>query len=167
MQMTDVPYFIKRVAIHGPSFDYLADIAIRQLEPFNGQAEVVCGPISTGGCGDVFRNLLAFNHAIEVLQAHGRPMWSQIPFEAGLAELEFAWKKANPTEPYCTPILTDFYFKFLTPRYIKRAWFLGGVYGWETSTGAKMEWTRLQEQGIDCRIYEESWHRTCVLPADV
>ena len=167
MEKADVPHFIQRVAIRGPTFQNLADIARTQLQAFGGKAEIVCGPISTGGYGNVVANLLMFNHAIEVLQAHGRRVWSQVPFEAGLAELHNKWMEEHPTATYCYPIMTDFYWPILTPDLVCRAWFIDGERGWETSTGAKMEWQRLGELGIDRRLFKEEWHRTFVPPGDL
>ncbi|MBP9668662.1 MAG: hypothetical protein KBE09_00025 [Candidatus Pacebacteria bacterium] len=167
MDIADVPHFIQKVAIRGPTFRDLAEIAKGQLREWGGHAEIVCGPISTGGYGRPIANLLVFNHAIEVLKAHGRPVWSQVPFEAGLAELHHEWMKCNPHATYCLPIMTEFYWPILTPELVSRAWFIDGEYGWETSTGAKMEWQRLGELGIDRRLFKDEWHRMCVLPTDL
>lgn len=165
MQKTDVPFFIQKIAVRGASFQGLAEIALAQLQAFKGKAEIVCGPISTGGYGSALVNLFVFNHAIEVLQGHGRPMWSQVPFEAGLADLEHQWSLENPHETYCMPIMTEFYWKLIKPKLVRRAWFIGGSRGWETSTGAKMEWERMGSLGIDRRVFPEVWHRSCALPA--
>lgn len=167
MDKAEVPYFIQRVAIRGPTFNDLAQIARTQLQAFNGNAEIVCGPISTGGYGKPIANLLVFHHAIEVLEAHGRPIWSQVPFEAGLAELHSEWMQKHPAETYCLPIMTEFYWPIMTKDLIRRAWFLDGEHGYKTSKGAQMEWERLGELGIDRRLFREEWHRACVLPTDL
>lgn len=161
--MSKIPYFIRREGVNGASFKDLAHMARRELEALRGGAEIVCGPISTGGYGNAVVNLLVFNHAIEVLKGHGRPMWSQMPYEAGIALLHDEWCKRHPGE-YCIPIMTDFYWPIMTPELIRRAWFLDGERGWKSSTGATMEWERLGELGIERRCFKEEWHCRCRLP---
>lgn len=169
MEATHVPHFIKKNGIDGESFAHMAEIALKQLKAFEGRAEIVCGPISTGGFGRVFTNLLVFNHAIEVLTDARRPIWSQVPFEKGLARLEGIWKRENPGAGYCQPILDDFYGVLFdrSPKLLGRAWFLNGEFGWKTSKGATWERQRLQKIGVDVRDFEEAWHMHCVLPKDL
>lgn len=161
--MDQVPLFVRRRAKTAATFSALAQVALTELEAFGGKAEIVCGPISTGGHGTVLANLLVFNHAIEVLVESGRPVWSQVPYEAGLAALHVAWEKEHPGE-YCMPIMTEFYWPLLQPHLVRRAWFLGGERGWKTSTGAQMEWDRLGKLGIERCIFREEWHYRCRLP---
>ncbi len=158
MRKADVPFFIECVARRGPTFTDLAQLALSELESMGGCAEIVCGPISTGGFGNSVANLLIFNHAIEVLKAAARPMWSQIPYEAGLADLEYGWRQKYPNESYCHPILTEFYDPVFSSGHIARAWFLEGARGWRTSNGASWEHKRIEELGITQGYFLEAWH---------
>lgn len=161
---TAVPHFIRQTGKVAESFSMLAERALTELKVHVGKAEIVCGPISTGGWGDATVNLLVFNDAIEVLKHAGRPMWSQIPYEAGLAKLEHRWKIETNDDGYCHPILTEFYQPLFdaSPRLIRRAWFIDGERGWETSVGAKWEHEKMLARGIDIEYFKHSWH--CHVP---
>ena len=156
--MKNVPVFIQKMAQTASSFSGLAQVALEQLQTFPDKAEIVCGPISTGGLGKSYVNLLIFNHVIEVLQSAGRPIWSQMPFEAGLAELEHEWKAQHPHEAYCKPILDEFYLPIFESGYIRTAWFIDGEHGWTTSQGAQWEMAQCKRLSIPQRFFAEVWH---------
>lgn len=142
------------MAKRAPTFRELAQIALHDLEALGNDAEVVCGPISTGGVGNPVFNLLIFSHAIEVLTDAGRPIFNQLPYEAGLADLHVVWMRDNPSAEYCEPILTEFYLPLLESNRIRRAWFLPG---WETSKGATWEHGECRARGIDIRYLDDRW----------
>jgi hypothetical protein len=125
---------------------------------------MVIGPITTGGSGNCVVNLLIFNHVIEVLQLAGRPIWSQMPYEAGLADLEHNWRLENPGGGYCDLILTDFYARFLNPTYFKRVW---ALWNWRSSTGARWEHARMKSLGIEIRYFKKEWLTNFELPKDL
>lgn len=158
MQKASVPHFIKKVAKTAPSFKSLSEMALEELRALDGSAHMVCGPISTGGYGNAVVNLLVFNHAIEVLRARGCPVWSQMPYEAGIAELEQQWRKENPNAAYCESLLTEFYLPLVLSNLIAKAWFLDGKHGWETSRGASWEFEQFRKQGTDIALFPEEWH---------
>lgn len=122
-------------------------IAVRRL------SEIVCGPITTGGFGEAGMNVLLFNHAIELLELEGRPMFNQISYEFRLAQLDTAWKKEGNGD-YCHPILTDFYEPIFRSRRLHRAWFLPG---WETSVGATWEHEILSELRCSIMYLRKDW----------
>jgi hypothetical protein len=157
---SDVPAFIRFNGRIAESFEGLVSIAKRELATYGGKAEVVCGPITSGGWGDTVVNLLVFEHAIRVLERFGRPVWSQMPFEAGLAELEARWRKDTGETGYCHPILTEFYQPLFdaTPRLFSRAWFIDGERGWRTSRGAQWEHQKMLERGIAISYFPHEWH---------
>lgn len=154
MEKAAVPLFIERMAKRAPTFKDLAAIALDDLRTFHGKAEIVCGPISTGGYGNAVINLLAFNYAIEMLAHAGRPIWSQMPYEAGVADLEHAWKLEHREGAYCTPILEDFYRPLFDSKLIVRAWFLPQ---WNSSKGATWEHAYLMELDVDIRYLPTDW----------
>src|SRR5690349_24796295 len=108
-----IPIFVRRMAekhgLAGEDMTYgdLVSHAKEQIRSMPTPAEIVCGPITTGGFGHPGYNVLLFNHAIELLLVEGRPMFNQIPYEFQLARLESEWKKENG-DGYCHPILTEF-----------------------------------------------------------
>ncbi len=124
-----------------------------QIRGMQGKAEIVCGPITTGGFGHPGYNTLLFNHAIELLLIEGRPMFNQIPYEFQLARLESEWKGVNGNG-YCHPILTEFYQPLFESRLFARAWFLPG---WERSTGASSEHEYLTRMGCAINYLAHDW----------
>lgn len=170
MKKADVPLFVQKMAKRAPTFADLAEIASAEVRAFNGKAEMVCGPITTGGAGNTVSNLLHFNYAIELLQHAGRPVWSQMPYEAGLSDLEHTWRLENPSAGYCDLILTEFYAVFLNAENFKRAWFLPDTKyfpGWKSSKGAIWEWNRFNGLGIETRELPEDWLLGLNLPKDL
>ncbi len=153
MQKAHVPFYVEQVAVRCASFEAMAAKARVELRE-SGLSEIVCGPMSTGGYGNTALNMLVFNYAIGALQYVGRPVWSQLPYEAGLADLELEWKKSNPRAQYCDPILTDFYDPIFKTKLIKRAWFIDT---WATSTGATWEYKRMTDLGLDVRVLPKGW----------
>lgn len=160
MEKAAVPLFIEKMAKRAPTFRGLTEMALKDLRALHGRAEIVCGPITTGGYNNVVVNLLVFNYAIEVLQDYGRPMFNQMPYEAGLADLEHEWKLKNQTETYCHPILTEFYEPLFYSRLIKGAWFLPG---WEKSKGSTWEHERLTRYHIPTGYLPAGWMQRLIL----
>ena len=163
MNKAHVPYYVEQMAVRAPTFEALTAKAIANLRE-SGWSEMVCGPISTGGLGSIALNLLVFNYAIGALQFVGRPMWSQLPYEAGLADLEFEWKQKNLGEQYCHPILTEFYEPVFATGLIRRAWFIDT---WETSVGARWEYEQMQRRGLDVSILPSRWLEDYTLLKDL
>ncbi len=154
-----IPIFVRRMAEkHGlaawnMTYEHLVRHAKEQLEDMRGGAEIVCGPITTGGFGHPGYNVLLFNHAIELLSIEGRPMFNQIPYEFQLARLESEWKKENEDD-YCHPILTEFYQPLFETGLFTRAWFLPG---WQRSVGATWEHEFLTGIGCTIRYLPDDW----------
>jgi len=160
-----VPLFLRKIAIPAKSFEDAVSHAIRQLEDLGGRAEVVTGPITTGGFGNPTLNVVYFNEAIRLLTELQRPMFSQMPFEACLAELEEEWFRKHTLRPgEIHPILQQFYEPIFRRRLIRRAWFLPS---WKTSQGATWEHQMLLEFDCDIRYLPENWICAFELPLDL
>ncbi len=159
MQEKVTPIFVRRMAEkHGlanenMTYEDLVRHAKQQISDMDKGAEIVCGPITTGGFGHPGYNTLLFNHAIELLLVEGRPIFNQIPYEFQLARLESEWKGVNGNG-YCHPILTEFYQPLFESNLFTRAWFLPG---WERSTGATWEHTLLSSMGCAIHHLPEDW----------
>lgn len=63
---TEAEQFIRQCAT-ADSFAELLPIALKELQKFPHGAEMVCGPISTGGRGNPQANLAVFNATIRRL----------------------------------------------------------------------------------------------------
>lgn len=159
MQTRVVPIFVRRMAeIHGlagadMTYADLVCHAKEHIARLSGKAEMVCGPITTGGFKHPGYNVLLFNHAIDLLRIEGRPMFNQIPYEFQLARLGSEWRGENG-DRYCRPILTEFYQPLFETRLFARAWFLPG---WESSTGASWEHELLTNMGCAIQYLPEDW----------
>ncbi|MBU6232095.1 MAG: hypothetical protein KGI45_03095 [Patescibacteria group bacterium] len=112
--------------------------------------EMVSGPITTGGLGNIRENVRVLRTTIEHLVLKlNIPVWSQVPFERCMIEFGRAWRIANPRAAYCMPILDSFYLPILRSGRIFRLRF---IHGWESSFGARWEHDRCIEFGIE-RMY--------------
>lgn len=114
----------------------------------------VCGPMSSGGFGDLDVNMRVFGAAIDILDqaAHGGQdnpeivVFDQIPCQGAIVAIS----GFTPGSPYDGRILTDFYGPLFRAGYVKRAIFLPN---WQSSRGAKWERGVLAEIGIEIAEY--------------
>lgn len=116
-------------------------IANRILERMPKNLSQVCGPISTGGKGNVRDNLLEFNKKIIELQEKGLNVFDQMPFEDPMHRMMTNFSK----EEYMENILTDFYLPLFESGRISELYFLPD---WESSHGANWEHKQAKRLGI-------------------
>ncbi|QSH39299.1 hypothetical protein JXR01_03275 [Candidatus Kaiserbacteria bacterium] len=138
------------------SFGELVVIAIAELEKFENGAEVVCGPISTGGKGSLEANFKVFSETITKLQKDGCPIFSQVPYEERIFFFRNRWLESDPTNKgkYYMPILEEFYHPLLQTGLIKKGWFIPG---WDSSFGARWEREQLTEGNAEIEDLTEAW----------
>lgn len=138
------------------SFQELVSIALAELNKFPDGAEIVCGPISTGGRGNVDLNLRIFAASIIALQQQGRPMFSQIPYEGKIFHFRNRWYGEDPANAgrYYMPILNEFYLPIFATGRIKKAWFIPG---WESSFGSRWEREQLSRHGAEINDLADQW----------
>lgn len=101
----------------------------------------VCGPIGTGGLGNVEDNLRAFDETIRSLQDKGFNVFDQMPFEWPMQVIKFNLPKGV----YPDSIMTDFYIPIFESGYVSEFYFMPN---WETSKGAKWEHNEAERLGI-------------------
>lgn len=136
------------------TFAELSLIAVAELRKFKDGAEILCGPITTGGRGNVEENLQVFATTIHTLQQQGRSIFNQMPYEERIFYLTRCWKEQNPSvaAEYHTPILDGFYAPLFKTGIIRRGLFLPG---WKSSRGARWERQQFFELGIEVQdLYE-------------
>jgi len=138
---------LRQECAEAQNFEELADIAVREMHKFEA-AEVVCGPVSTGGLGTLEKNLQAFIAVIHMLQKEGRPIFSQEPYEERIAELRVQWRAEDPAraEAYCMPILDILYTRIFDAGRVRKGWFIPG---WESSFGARWEHAKFKKLGVE------------------
>lgn len=95
------------------TFDQLADIALSSLVRVrNDHLEIIqiCGPMSTGGCGNFQKNMERFNRSIEVAVSRGVMVFNQILFQEVMIRI-CNWKEGDP---YPMDLLEVFYARVLS-----------------------------------------------------
>ncbi len=138
------------------SFAELTPLAIAELHKFSDGAEVICGPISTGGRGNAEANFAIFSGAINALQQQGRPIFSQIPYEERIFFFRKRWQDSDPSHAgqYYRPILLEFYGPLIRSGRIRKGWFIPG---WERSVGAQWERRELIEMKAEICYLTDEW----------
>lgn len=113
------------------TFEDLLQVAMDVLRRFPGKAAMVCGPITTGGYGDINKNLLLFKETIKRLQNDGVLIFSQMPFEKKMQEIkEIDHCKGG------LHLLESFYQPIFESEFVDTLIFLPN---WKSSLGARWE----------------------------
>ncbi len=138
------------------SFTELVPIALTELSKFVTGAEMVCGPITTGGRGSIEANIEVFNATIAALQSEDKPIFNQVPYEEQILRLRMLWETVSPENvgKYCMPLLEDFYLPLFKSGHFRHGWFIPG---WQSSYGATWERRQLSELGIVVTDLTEEW----------
>lgn len=122
-------------------FKELYIIADKILKRMPKPVVQVCGPIGTGGLGNVEDNLKAFDDTIRSLQEKGLNVFDQMPFEWPMQVIKFNLPKGV----YPESIMTDFYIPIFQSGQVSEFYFMKN---WQTSTGAKWEHKEAERLGI-------------------
>jgi hypothetical protein len=136
------------------SFEGAADLAVSILSRMNETGREIiqlCGPMSTGGLGNLAANMARFSFAIERAIENGLLVFNQIPFQQVIIRL-CNFKDGQPH--YNWEILEIFYRRVFESGHVHRALFLPG---WESSTGAKWERDLVSRLGITAEDYPSEW----------
>lgn len=135
------------------SFQEAADVAVAvlaRMKTTDRPIVQICGPMSTGGRGNLQENLALFQKAIEVATEKGLLVFNQIPFQEVIDRIDTVSK----TGEYCHDILEVFYRRVFESGYIDKALFLPG---WEGSFGATWERNLVVKLGISIEDYPPEW----------
>lgn len=122
------------------TFEDLLRIAINVLQRFPSTAAMVCGPITTGGYGNIDKNLSLFKETIKRLQNEDFLIFSQMPFERKMQEIK--------ETSYCKGglhLLESFYLPIFESEFVDTLIFLPN---WESSLGAKWEHEQAVRLGL-------------------
>lgn len=133
---------------------YLAAVAnsvLFRMEKEKGPRIVqICGPMSTGGLGNLKANILRFKRAIFVAEHHGLIVFDQTNLKDAVERIT-GYKDSGE---YCVDILETLYRKIFETGFISGALFLPG---WQSSVGASWERQLLIELGIPVEEYPAEW----------
>lgn len=141
------------------SFSELADFAV-ELCRKNGHTQIVCGPITSGGLGNIRDNFEAFAASVWKMSDYlntaympTQPLLNQLDFEPELWALLKRWRKDNPSSEG-NPILEEFYEVIFSQVEFTLAHFLPGS---DTSFGAQWERARFLRQQRLVRDIHPGW----------
>lgn len=132
------PDWVRSKAIKAPTLKALTERALADLVAMGGDVALVCGPISSGGLGDVDRNLDVFNATIASLRRSDPAVFDTLPFEAGILDLRNAWEAdpAHAGQSFATALMTEFYRPICEHSALTHAYFIPG---WEASFGSTLQ----------------------------
>jgi hypothetical protein len=136
------------------TFEELASIAIDMLNEIYTSEDIIvqiCGPISTGGSGDIRKNINRFKKSIEIARKKGLKVFDQTPFEESVARLSSKYKKVDG---YCIDILEIFYRRIFESKLVGKVLFLPD---WQSSRGARWEREITTKLGLIIEDYPIEW----------
>lgn len=132
------PEWIRSKAVKAPNLPAMTERAVADLVAMGGDVALVCGPISTGGLGDIGSNLEVFNATIASLRRSDPAVFDTLPYEAGIVDLRNAWEAdpAHAGRKFSTELMADFYRPLCEHKALTHAYFIPG---WEGSFGATLQ----------------------------
>lgn len=161
---TKAPDWIKSKAVNADSLAALATIALDELARIGDNCALVCGPVSSGGVGNVEDNLGVFNATIASLRRTDPMVFDTLPFEAGIIGLRntFEENPANKGKSFLMPLMSEFYRPLCAHPGLTHAYFIPG---WEASFGSTLQ--RGMLIALNRRIIDlpADWSRTFRLAA--
>lgn len=137
------------------TFEEITQVALTILSRMSGCGQPIvqiCGPISTGGLGDLRKNLERFDKAVKKASERGLIVFNQLPFQTAIERID----PYTGTDGYCMEILEVFYHGVFHSGLINKTLFLPG---WEGSIGATWERAIVSKLGIEIEEYPEEWLR--------
>ena len=116
------------------TYEELLHVATDILKSIPQPISSVCCPISTGGAGDINKNLKIFDKTTNKLSNQNNSIFDQMPFEKILQKLK---DKFGDSEEEKNKIMLDkFYLPIYKSGLITKMYF---IHGWESSHGARWE----------------------------
>lgn len=123
------------------NFPDLTVIALRVLDRMPKPIAQVCGPISTGGVGNIEGNLVVFDATIDYLITQGHNVFDQVPFERPVFRI-IGENRGTVTN---NRLLNEFYLPIFESGNVSILYF---IHGWESSEGANWEHRQAERLGM-------------------
>jgi hypothetical protein len=117
----------------------IAERVLNRMPDCLGQ---VCGPMNNGGRGNLKDNMEVFRDMVHHLHDKGIILFDQLPFEDTFHRLT---RGENPTQTY-QQVIDDFYELLYHTGKVRTLYFIPG---WKTSNGARWEYNRAKELGME------------------
>ncbi len=144
----------ERAALTGvSSFEEAANVALVILARMHAVGHPIvqiCGPMSTGGAGNLELNMARFQKAVDIAIERGLTVFDQIPFQDAIIRLS----NFHESEKYNDDILEIFYRRIFEAGYISKALFLPD---WHSSKGATWEREFVSRLGLAVDEYPPEW----------
>ncbi len=130
-------------------------IAKRVLERMPNNLAQLCGPMSTGGTGNLNDNLELFSKIIEKLKKQNTILFDQRKLENAIHRIRLKQgEKYNPLE-----LLENIYEPLFKTGKITTTYF---IHGWETSQGTKWEHEQSKKRGLNIKYLPEDFEKISV-----
>ncbi len=136
------------------TLEELAEIAISivtRMSVTGKEIVQICGPMSTGGLGNLRDNMMRFSLAINKATENGIMVFDQTPFQNKIIQI-CSFKEGQGKYNY--EILEIFYRKIFESGHVHRVLFLPG---WEGSVGASWERELTIKLGLIVEDYPIEW----------
>jgi hypothetical protein len=127
------------------SFEVLLPIALDVIRSLPDKATMICGPMTTGGLGNMRANMRRFAIVTDLYAAREPNLFTQLPFEGAMDRI-----KASTYYRGVDHLLESFYGELFASGCIRRLCFLPD---WESSYGARWEYERARELDLDVRHF--------------
>jgi hypothetical protein len=128
----------------------MATEMLAELRASGKEIVQICGPMTTGGLGNLEANMARFAEAIETARQNGLLVFNQIPFQ----EVIIRVTNHHNGGSYEMDILEVFYRTIFESGHVSRALFLPD---WESSRGATWERDVVTRCGISVEEYPSEW----------
>jgi hypothetical protein len=126
------------------TYEELLETALDILDRIPKPISMVCGPISTGGLGNIEANMKNYEKTLHKLSDEGKNIFNQIPFKKAIQK---QFQKSGGTAKEKNQTLLDrFYLKIYSSGMINSMYF---IHGWESSHGATWEREIAERFGIE------------------
>ncbi|KKU11881.1 MAG: hypothetical protein UX16_C0002G0022 [Parcubacteria group bacterium GW2011_GWB1_45_7] len=125
--------------MHKDALETLAREALQEIDKMAGHIIQFCGPISTGGFGNVTDNIECISSFINECQSRNIPVFNQLAYENRMDTI------LGENDEYDYALLEFFYKPILESKRISGLVFLPL---WQTSTGSKWEHDFAKSVGI-------------------
>ncbi len=136
------------------TLEKLAEVGISILKEMRASGKpiiYIAGPVSTGGLGDIEKNLARLSEAIKIASKHDLQVFDQAAFEGTMRRLSY---KYLMVDGYYLATLELFYKSIFESGLISKLFFLPD---WQSSKGATWERNFAKTLGIAVDEYPEEW----------
>ncbi len=134
------------------TYDELAVVGIKVLKSMPQPIGMVCGPVTSGGVGNVKENIRRLKYAMHKLTQEGKIIFNQAQFEDAMREFLTTYGKTK--EESNLILLEGFYKRVFESGLLKILYFMPD---WQSSFGATWEREQGKRLGLEIIDLPESF----------